>query len=121
MTRAQRSPKSEYGCAPRSERRGAASDLVEIRRGQLERRTADPPVNLRRRSRPDDRSGHPRPCENPRNGHRRNRTAVTPGDRPQRVAEREVAAELRLLKLRAAAPPIVLGERGDPRGAEAVR
>src|SRR2546425_12849702 len=91
------------------------------RGGQRERRTAAPPETLRGLPPTDDRPRPRRPREGPRNGHRRNRTAVTPGDRPQRVAERQVAAELRLLKLRAAAPPIVLGERGDPRGAEAVR
>src|SRR2546425_1635891 len=51
----------------------------------------------------------------------RDRGAVPPRDRLQRVPQCEIAAQVRLLELHGATPPVVLSERGDTGPREAVR
>src|SRR5438445_151661 len=106
---------------PRARPRDCRGDLVEIRRRELERRGADPAVHLPGRASTDDRPRHARPCECPCHRYGRNRGAVPPRDRLQRVSQCEIVAQIRLLELHGATPPVVLRERGDTGGREAVR
>src|SRR5205807_4099373 len=82
---------------------------------------ADPAVHLRGGAGADDRSRDARPCQGPGDRYRRDRRAVPAGDRLERVAQREILAERRLLELGAAAAPVVRGERRDTRRRETVR
>ncbi|HYL21451.1 MAG TPA: DUF4332 domain-containing protein [Gemmatimonadales bacterium] len=93
-------------------------NLLQIGRAELECRGPDPAVHLVRSPRAHDRSGDARPGERPGNRHGRNGRAVPPGNRLEGVAQGEVSAQARRVKLRAATPPVIGSERGDSGGSE---
>src|SRR3984893_18264102 len=96
-------------------------DLVEITTRELDCRGSDPAIHLLWCTRADNGSAHTGPREGPGNGNARHRGLVPVRDRLQRVPQREIPAEKRLLELRCASPPIVLGQRGHALRREALR
>jgi predicted flap endonuclease-1-like 5' DNA nuclease len=115
------SDRRSHGTGPGAGADDGRRDLFQIGRAERERRGPDPAVHLLRRPRAHDRSGDARPRERPGDCDGRRGRAVPPGDRLEGVAQREVSAQARLVKLRAATPPVIGSERGDSRGREAVR
>src|SRR5439155_20633210 len=99
----------------------ARGDLVEVPVGERDRCRSDPAVDLFRSAGTDDRSGDGRPCEGPCDGDRGYGGAVPLRDRAKRVPEQEVPAEVRLLELGRAPPPVVLGEGPHSLCREAIR
>ena len=70
-----------------------------------------PAVDLLRRARADDGAAHARPGQRPGHRHRGDRGAVAQRDRPQRVAQREVALERGRAEVGRATAPVVGRQR----------
>lgn len=109
------------GTRPRAGADDGRRDLFQVGRAELQRRGPDPAVHLLRCPRAHDRSGDARPRERPGDCDGRHGRFVPPGDRLEGIAQCEVSAQARLVKLRATTPPVIGGEGGDSRGREAIR
>src|SRR6185436_7956914 len=84
-----------------------ARDLSQVRGVERERGAADPAVYLFRTARTHDRARDAWPGERPRDRDGADVDAVLLRDRRKRVAQREVAPEVRLLEVGRAPAPVV--------------
>src|SRR2546422_161194 len=78
-------------------------DVIEVPRRERNRGGADPAVHLLRAARADNRAGDTWPRKRPCNGNRGRRRVVPFRDRNERVAQKQIPAQARLLELGRAA------------------
>src|SRR5271163_1516969 len=110
-------------CRPRSCARlgDGQSNLFKVLWREGEIRRADPAINLLRRASPDDGPCHAGPRERPSYSDRRHCHVVPPGNRPEGIAERQIAVKVWLSKLGRVPTPVIRGKVGYALSAKAVR